>query len=272
MVNTSLVEKINSLPPLPKTVKEIEEAYKDPNVDAKTVANILEHDPLVVADLLKILNSPASGIRNEVKNVEQAVSLIGIKAVKDLVVSLSIKGIFKINLSPYGVSSNDFARISYFQNFLAQYLIRELTPIKVDTIRLQALLQELGKIVIAQEIILEGEEDIFRAEIEAGWSIREIEKNYLDTTTAEVTAEMLRYWGFEQHFIDTIKASDMPNQTDESFKIESYILRIVSEVVNVAKPFSNESKKRAMVFVENVGIEKESFDYYFNDFKELWSI
>ena len=272
MVNTNLIEKINSLPPLPKTVKKIEEAYKDPSVDAKTIADILEHDPLVVADLLKILNSPASGIRNEVKNVEQAVALMGMKAVKDLVISLSIKGIFKINLSPYGVSSGKFARISYFQNFLAQYLIRELTPVKVDTIRLQALLQELGKIVIAEEIISEGEEDIFRAEIEAGWSIREIEENYLDMTTAEVTAEMLKHWEFDQGFIDTIKASDIPSQADDSFKAESYILRIVSEVVNVAKPFSDESKKRAMVFVENVGIEKESFEYYFNDFKELWSI
>ena len=63
MVNTQLIEKINALPPLPKTVKDIERAYKDSNVNAKMVAEILEQDPMVIADLLKLLNSPSFGLK-----------------------------------------------------------------------------------------------------------------------------------------------------------------------------------------------------------------
>ena len=272
MVNMGIIERIEALPPLPKSIKEIEEAYKDPNISAKEVAEIVEKDPLVVADLLRVVNSPASGLRREVTSVEQAVCLIGLKAVKDLVISISLRNLFKIDLSPYGTNSEKFARASYFQNFLAQYLIREISPKKVDSIRLQALLQELGKIVIAEEIIFQNEDEVFKIELDVGLDIRELERNYVDITTAQVTAQMLEYWGFEQTFVDGIRWSDEPNQATIEQKDEALILRIVSEIANVHKPFSEESRQRALPFVKKANISLEVFDYFFNDFKELWNL
>jgi len=272
MVNSQLIEKINALPPLPKTVKEIEKAYKDPNVDSKKIAEILEQDPLIIADLLKLLNSPSYGLKKEVNNIEQAVSLMGMRSVKDLVLNLSVRNMLRTDLSPYGISSEMFAKISNFQSFLAQFLMRKINPQKVDKIRLQALLQEIGKVVIADELLLEGEDTTFRAELKAGWDIRETEKNYMDVTTAEVSAAMLGYWKFDQAFVDGIKWADIPSQADEALKDEALILRLASEVVNVSEPFSDKSKKRAINFVQKLGLSVDLFENIFEELTERWSM
>jgi HD-like signal output (HDOD) protein len=271
MVNTQLIEKINALPPLPKTVKDIERAYKDSNVNAKMVAEILEQDPMVIADLLKLLNSPSFGLKREVNDLEQAVSLIGMKSVKDLVINLSVRNLLRTDLSPYGISSEKFAKVSQFQSFLAQSLMKSVNPKKVDKIRLQALLQEIGKVVIADELLLEGEDATFRAELQAGWDIREIEKSYMDVTTAEVSFAMLSYWQFDQAFVNGIKWADIPSQADEEFKDEALILRIASEAVNVIEPLSEKSKTKSLEFVQKLGLSEELFESIFKELTERWS-
>jgi len=126
MTNVHIVKRISSLPPLPQTVTEIEKAYADPNVDAKKIARIIEKDPMVVADLLKTLNSAFYGLRKEITSVEQAVALLGMKSVKDLVINLSLRNMLRTDLSPYGITSETFAKVSQFQSFLAQRWMKQI--------------------------------------------------------------------------------------------------------------------------------------------------
>ncbi|NPA30320.1 MAG: HDOD domain-containing protein [Epsilonproteobacteria bacterium] len=270
MINKKLVERINSLPPLPQTVTELEKAYADPNVDVKKIAAVIEKDPMVVADLLKTLNSAYYGLRKEISSVEQAVALLGMKAVKDLVVSLSVRNMLRSDLSPYGITSEHLAKISTFQSLLAQKWMQKLDPSKADRIRLLALLQEIGKIVIADELLLEGEDATFRAELEAGWDIREIERNYLDVTTAKVSAAMLKHWEFDPLFADIIMWSDQPNQADTAVKLDAWVLRISNEAVNVTAPLAEKSVKRATMIAKKGGLDDETLMEVLEDLKTQW--
>ncbi|WP_456382615.1 HDOD domain-containing protein, partial [Hydrogenimonas sp.] len=254
MINSQLVQCISSLPPLPQTVTEIEKAYQNPNVNVKAIAAIVERDPMIVADLLKLLNSAFYGLRKEITSVEQAVSLLGMKSIKDLVISLSVRNILRTNLSPYGLSSEQFAKISHFQSLLAQRWMKAVNPSKAERIRLLALLQEIGKIVISEELLREGEDAPFRAELEAGWDIREVERNYTDATTAEVSAAMLRHWEFDPLVADLIQWADIPNQADGDAKEDAWVLRIVSEAVSVREPLSEKNRKRALKLAMKAGL------------------
>lgn len=271
MINSQLVQRISSLPPLPRTVTEIEKAYNDPNVNVKTVAGIIEQDPMVVADLLKLLNSAFYGLRKEITSVEQAVSLLGMKSVKDLVINLSVRNMLRTNLTPYGISSEEFAKVSQFQSMLAQRLMKAVNPTKVERIRLLALLQEIGKIVISDELLREGEDATFKAELEAGWDIRETERNYIDATTAEVSAAMLRHWEFDGTVADTIQWTDMPNQADGGVKEDAWVLRIASEAVNVRTPLSEKSRKRAVNLALKAGFPDEPLTEAMEDLAERWN-
>ena len=270
MVNAHLIERIGALPPLPRTVTEIEKAVSDPHVNVKKIAEIVEQDPMVVADLLKTLNSVFYGLRREIRSVEQAVSLLGLKGVKDLVISLSLRNMLRTDLSPYGIESEKFARVSQFQTLMVQNYFKRLNPAKIDRIRLPALLQEIGKVVIADELLREGEDATFRAELEAGWDIRETERNYVDATTAEVSAAMLRHWGFDPMMADLIQWADQPNQADGDAREDAWVLRLASEAINVRDPLSDKSKKRAFALAKKGGLATEPLEEILNDLSRKW--
>jgi HD-like signal output (HDOD) protein len=271
MVNTQLVKRINSLPPLPQTVSELEKAYADPNVDVKKIAKIVEQDPMVVADLLKTLNSAYYGLRKEISSVEQAVALLGMKAVKDLVVSLSLRNMLRSDLSPYGLSSEQLAKISQFQSILAEKWMRKLDASRADRARLLALLQEIGKIVIADELLMEDEGATFKAELDAGWDIREIERNFVDATTAEVSAAMLRHWEFEPIFADIIHWADQPNQADMDVKLDAWVLRVANEAVSVRDPLSEKNRKRALLIAQKGGYSTDDLQTILDELAERWN-
>ena len=270
MINKKLVERISSLPPLPETVSQIEAAYADPNTDVKKIAAIVEQDPMVVADLLKTLNSAYYGMRREITNIEQAVALLGMREVKDLVVNLSLRNMLRTNLSPYGISSETFAKISQFQSLLAQKWMKTIDASKVDRVRMLALLQEIGKIVIADELLLEGEDATFKAELEAGWDIREVERNYMDATTAEVSAAMLRHWEFEEVFVDIIQWADQPNQADAEHKVDAWVLRIASEAVSIRDTLGEKGRKRALLFAQKAGLPHDTLAPLLEELAEKW--
>ncbi len=270
MKNSQLVKRISSLPPLPQTVTEIERAFADPGVDVKQIASIVEKDPMVVADLLRLLNSAFYGLRKEVTSVEQAVSLLGLRSVKDLVVNLSVRNMLRANLSPYAIDSEFLAKISQFQSMLAQRWMRAINPAKVEKIRLMALLQEIGKIVISDELLREEEDATFRAELEAGWDIREIERNYVGATTAEVSAAMLRHWEFDAQMADAIQWADLPNQADGDLKEEAWALRIASEAVSVRNPLGEKNRKRALNLAIKGGLPDEPLKEAMQDLSEEW--
>ena len=50
-MNNSLIDKIDALPPLPKSVIELEEFRKAPNKEALDLLNIIEQDPLIITTL-----------------------------------------------------------------------------------------------------------------------------------------------------------------------------------------------------------------------------
>ncbi len=270
MTNSHLVERISSLPPLPQTVTEIEKAYQNPDVSSKEIAKIVEKDPMVVADLLKLLNSAFYGLRREITSVEQAVSLLGLRSVKDLVINLSVRNMLRTNLDPYGLTSESFAKISQFQSMLAEAWMKKINPKKVERIRLMALLQEIGKIVISDELLREDEAVPFKAELDAGWEIREIEKNYVDATTAEVSAAMLRHWEFDPAFADLIQWSDMPNQADGDAREDAWVLRIASEAVSVRQPLSEKNRKRAINLAIKAQLPESELETIMDDLTQRW--
>ena len=56
MKNT-LIQKIDALPPLPKSVVELEEFRKSLEKEPLDLLKIIEQDPLIITTLLKVANN-----------------------------------------------------------------------------------------------------------------------------------------------------------------------------------------------------------------------
>ncbi|WP_372680744.1 HDOD domain-containing protein, partial [Desulfosarcina sp.] len=91
---TALVSKIDELPPLPTLVTRALDMLSDPGVDIKAVEKVIGMDQSLVSKLIKISNSALFGGLNRVESLQQALTRLGAKTTKSLVLSASMQTYF----------------------------------------------------------------------------------------------------------------------------------------------------------------------------------
>ena len=259
-MKNSIVNSIASLPPLSKTISEIEKVCADESAGVIDLANVLQQDPMMVANLLKAANSPLYGFAKEIKNISQAVSLFGMKITQSIVTGNVIKKLLNVDMQPYGITSEKFATISCFQAELLMQWYKTIDKSIAEELYLVALLQESGKILIANDVLKNDEDISFRSEIEMSNNISEVEKSYVSSTTAEVSAAIFEHWKFDEKFIETMRASDD----------DSSLLNIVKTVVCVNKPFSEISINIGLQKAEKAGYDLDKLQDAIDRLKEVF--
>ena len=87
---SQVIGGINNLPTPPVVFTQIQKVVNNPNTSAYDIASILQEDPAISAKVLKLTYSAFYGIPRAVESVKQSVVIIGLEAVKNLVLSASV--------------------------------------------------------------------------------------------------------------------------------------------------------------------------------------
>ena len=235
-MKSSIIDSIKSLPPLSKTITEINRVYADEEAGVGELAKAIESDPMIVANLLKSANSPLYGFGREIRNVAQAVSLFGMSMTRSIALGNSVRKLLNVDMKPYGITSDKFAEISSMQATLMMKWYSKIDRAKAEKLYLAAFLQETGKILISSDVIQEDEDTSFASEIELSNNIAAVEKAYVEVTSAEVTAEVFTHWGFDNEFVEMIRYADSPAAAPEEVREFSTALNIVKTVIPMNKP------------------------------------
>jgi HD-like signal output (HDOD) protein len=90
-----IIGGIGSLPGPPETFLKIEKVLQSPHSSIQEVAEVVEQDVVVTAKLLQIVNSAQFGMPRKVVSVTEAVQLVGIEAVRGLVLGLQAFASYK---------------------------------------------------------------------------------------------------------------------------------------------------------------------------------
>ena len=240
-MKNSIVESIKSLPPLPKTLIDMQRVCADPDASIADLAKTIESDPMIVANLLKAANSPLYMFGREIKNAAQAVSLFGMSMTRSIALGNSVRKLLNVDMEPYGVSSERFAEVSSMQAALIMNWFKKIDRVKADKLFLAAFLQETGKILIASDIIHEDQSFQFKSDIEHSNNISQVEFSYVEDTTATVTAAIFEHWRFDAEFVDMIRFSDNYNNAPEEIKEYATALNIVKTILPINAPFSEQA-------------------------------
>ncbi len=81
-----VVDKIHNLHTPPIAFTQITKVINNPNTSAYEIGAILAEDPALTAKVLKLTNSSYYGISRTITNVKQAIVILGLDAVKSLVI------------------------------------------------------------------------------------------------------------------------------------------------------------------------------------------
>ena len=111
-----LIEEINSLPPLPSSVIELEKYKSIDNSDLLKLISIIEEDPLMVVTILKVANSSMFGFRFKVETLCKAINLLGINFTISIAIGSAVQNTVNSNLLAYAVKNEDFIFTSALAN------------------------------------------------------------------------------------------------------------------------------------------------------------
>lgn len=256
----SIIDSIKSLPPLSKTIMDINKVYADPEASVMDLAKVVERDPMIIANLLKAANSPLYGFAKEIRNASQAVSLFGMSVTRSIAISNAVRKLLNVDMQPYGVTSQRFAEISELQATLMMQWYKQVDKSKAEKLYLATFLQETGKILIANIIIQDDETTSFYSEIELSNNIAQVEKMYAQMTSSEISSQIFEHWHFDEDFVVMIKYADDPKSAPQRIKEYATALNIVKTIVPINRPFSE--------IAINIGLKKASDAGYNHEFLE----
>ncbi|GAA3966648.1 HDOD domain-containing protein [Allohahella marinimesophila] len=94
-MNAEQIEKVLQgikIPPQPQILVDIQMEQIMPNPDITQIARLIRRDVGLAGTILKVVNSPFYGIKSHITSIEQAVALLGLTSVVNIVNGISIKG------------------------------------------------------------------------------------------------------------------------------------------------------------------------------------
>lgn len=84
---------IASLPSLPKVVQEVMQLLGKENVDINQLAKVIEQDAVIAAKVLRMSNSSFYGVTRAVKNIDDAIAILGLARLRSLVIASGVTGV-----------------------------------------------------------------------------------------------------------------------------------------------------------------------------------
>ncbi|NLX23908.1 MAG: HDOD domain-containing protein [Phycisphaerae bacterium] len=86
--------RIGDIATLPEITSKIISVVDDPKSTARDLHNIIKNDPALATKILKVVNSAFYGLPGQVSDLDRAIVLLGLSAVKNIAISASISRLF----------------------------------------------------------------------------------------------------------------------------------------------------------------------------------
>src|SRR5215208_5586524 len=153
-MNEQLLTKIRqcpTLPSLPAIAMDVLDMAQREEVDIAEIARIISKDPALSSKILRTVNSSFYGRSQSVSQVSQALVILGLQAVKTLVLGFSLVNNLSKNKAK-GFKHLDYWKRSIFAACAAKTLAAKVHVVQAEECFLAALLQDIGMLVLDQVV------------------------------------------------------------------------------------------------------------------------
>ena len=104
------------IPPQPQILVDLQMEQIMPDPDMDRISKLISQDVGLAGTILKVVNSPFYALKNRITSVQQAVSLMGLNSVINIINGLSIKSQMSdetiVNMNRFWDTANDIAQVS----------------------------------------------------------------------------------------------------------------------------------------------------------------
>ncbi|EPV5899686.1 cheVAW transcriptional regulator CheP [Campylobacter jejuni] len=261
-MNELLLKSVEVLPPLPDTVSKLRKYVSEANSNIETmkVAEIISSDPLMTAKLLQLANSPYYGFTREITTINQVITLLGVGNIINIVMADSIRDNFKIDVSPYGLNTQNFLKTCNEEaTFIANWLNDEdkkLSHLLVPC----AMLLRLGIVIFSNFLIQNHKDKDFLAFLNKNENLALAENEFLGVDHISFLGFLLHRWNFDDVLIESICFVRTPHAAREKVKKSSYALAITDHLFAPHDGSSPFNAKAAVALLKEAKTQGINFD------------
>ena len=219
-----VIEKIDDLPTLPRTVLQITGLVNDPKSSAKDLARVITDDQVLTVRLLKLVNSSFYGFPQRISTVTGAIVLLGFDAIRNLLLTTSVFDLFANRNRQKKQDQERFWDHSLGCAVGAKVIGNYLRHDKIEELFVSGLLHDIGKIV--EMMFLPDEfSKIVAAVNRDNILITTAENNVLGYNHAEVGKLLAEKWNLPVKLVQVIAHHHHPDNAG-SFAMEAAIVHL----------------------------------------------
>jgi HD-like signal output (HDOD) protein len=213
--------KSMELPVLPATAQKVLVLMADPDVSIEKIKRLIATDPGLTTKILKVANSAFYGSQRNIQNLSQAIMMLGLNAVRNLVVATSMKNVYK----RFGLAEKLLWE-QLLGSALASNLIAKHTRVSdPEDAFIGGLLHDIGKVVLNNEF-----PDAFAKVMEKVYNdsvpFSVAESEVFEMSQRKVGAIVVKKWGFPENLELLLRYFDDP----EVLAKERYIYNLVTVI------------------------------------------
>lgn len=146
----SRLEEIDQLPTLPMVLRQVQKVMKNPNSNMAQIAAVIAKDQALASRTIRLVNSAFYGMRNRVTSVHQAIVILGLTTVINLMLGLSVIKIFADSEKKQGFDHDAFWEHAFATAILARELGKKASNPEPDDCFIAGLLHDFGRLVLEQ--------------------------------------------------------------------------------------------------------------------------
>lgn len=205
-VNLKRLLATEQLPAMPQSAIRLLEISQDGNAGMHEFAAPIESDPGLTTQVLRFVNSSYFGFRSEISNVRQAITLVGMRTIKNFALWSAVFSLIpNPKCGPFDLKSlwQDSLRRALFARQMATLLgLKE-----AEDVFAAALLQDMAVPLLAKEAP-DAYNTLFGARSHSNNRVRlsMLEQRVFGWTHAEAAGMMVRNWSLPEEFADLIES------------------------------------------------------------------
>jgi HD-like signal output (HDOD) protein len=257
----SLFEESLNLPPIPAIASELLAILSNPFSDARELAQLVEKDPNLTAQILKFCSSSFSGFRGQIESIQDAINrVLGYEVTCNLVLGLVLAKAVKMD------SRGALGAATFWKNALAcasaarsiAMISKTEMPIKPGTAYLAGMLHHIGIAVLNVQF-----PDLFKAlnavkEANPDISLSDIElalygDRYKVLNHGALGALLLKQWRLPLYLVDVCRNHQNLEYKDD-FKELIWCIQLSEELIFKWK-FSDDGNKELVDIANRLGID-----------------
>ena len=252
------------LPTPPAIYEKLNHLLGSEQSSTDQISHIVSQDPALVATILKLVNSASFGLRRQISNIKDAVTLLGIRHLRALALSGHLTHKYPQNGSWSLFSFEQMNLRSLLVARLAHQLCVEQKASKIvqDQAFLAALLHNIGHLILASRDP-DQYQSVMKYATEQQISICCAEKQLLGIYHGEAAAYLLNQWNLPNPIVEVALLHHTPQLSADTEFSPLTAVHIADAVIPTTSNAMNTdlSNRLSKSYLQRLGIDKRIKDW-----------